>query len=216
MKRIDICLISDSNYTQYMATAMISILKNSNDDEIFTFHIIDGGILQTDKNKLTSLKDIKDFNIKFYTVNDNIIKKYQQIRKEKSREDYHITSAVYYVLELHNILKDLDKILYLDCDIIVNRSLYELYNTDINNYSIAVADRPKREEYANIHFDRIKLKDFDIFILFSISNKNIIKSQFFKNIFIRFNNSYGSSIRIIQNIIAFSFYIIIYMIFCMI
>ena len=161
MKSMDICLISDSNYAIYMATTIVSILKNSNSDEIITFHIIDGGILQTDKDKLISLKEIRNFNILFYTVDDNITNKYQEIVKIKTKIEYY-TPAIFYVLELHNILKSLDKVLYLDCDIIVNRSLYELYNTDINNYSMAVSDRPEREEYARIHFERIKLKDFDI------------------------------------------------------
>ena len=44
------------------------------------------------------------------------------------------TQTVYYRLSLSDIIKDLDKIIYLDVDTIVHKDLTELYNLEMGNY----------------------------------------------------------------------------------
>ena len=51
--------------------------------------------------------------------------------------EYHLkhdSVAVYYRLELSNIILDFDKIIYLDVDTIVHKDLTEFYNLDMKNY----------------------------------------------------------------------------------
>ena len=38
---MDICLISDNNYVDYLSSLIVSILKNSSIDDEFSFHIIE-------------------------------------------------------------------------------------------------------------------------------------------------------------------------------
>ena len=45
----------------------------------------------------------------------------------------HYSPTVYYRLSLSNILKDLDKIIYLDCDTIVHKDLTEMYDIQMND-----------------------------------------------------------------------------------
>ena len=127
--RMDICLSADDNYAKYMATAMISILKNSLEDEEIVFHLLDGGISDDSKKKLLSLKKIKNCEIYFYTPD---IKKYEEWY---SRGNYELWSpATFYRLSIPSMMPNIDKILYLDCDIIVNLNLKELFKIDIENY----------------------------------------------------------------------------------
>lgn len=133
--RMDICLSSDDNYAKYMATAMISILKNSLEDEEIVFHLLDGGISDDSKEKLLSLKKIKNCEIYFYTPD---IKKYEEWY---SRGNYELWSpATFYRLSIPSMIPNIDKILYLDCDIIVNLSLKELFKIDIENYYALVCN----------------------------------------------------------------------------
>ena len=67
--RMDICLSADDNYAKYMGTTIVSILSNSKEDEEIYFHLLDGGITEENKNKLLSLKNIKNCDIIFYSVN---------------------------------------------------------------------------------------------------------------------------------------------------
>lgn len=212
MKNIDICLKSDKNFTKYLGTTIVSILKNSNADEKITFHIIDGGILQDDKDKLVLLKEIKDCNIKFYTVDNELVKKYEEIHNKKKTKEYHVTSAAYYTLELHNILKDLDKILYMDCDLIVNKSLYELFNQDVNGYSMVVADRPSREGYAISNFKRLGMNNIDTkkYTYFNtgvlLINLKYWRENSVNNLFVDFFNNQESIEVAEQDLLNYVFY----------
>jgi lipopolysaccharide biosynthesis glycosyltransferase len=49
----------------------------------------------------------------------------------------HINYAAYFRFLLPSVLPDLDKVLYLDCDMIVDGDLKELWNIDIENYALA-------------------------------------------------------------------------------
>ena len=50
MKEYNICFSSDDKFVRYMEALIVSILRNSLDDEKFTFHVITSYI--SDDNKL--------------------------------------------------------------------------------------------------------------------------------------------------------------------
>ncbi|WP_304354615.1 glycosyltransferase [Brachyspira innocens] len=137
--RIDICLISDEKYAIYLGTVIVSILKNSNDNDELFFHIINTGMSKNSIDKLIELKTIKDFKIQFYNYDHT---KYVDLYNQKLKVQCHISASALVKLEIHNILKDLDKVLYLDCDVIVNKDLHDFFIMDIDNYYLAVTPRP--------------------------------------------------------------------------
>ena len=49
----------------------------------------------------------------------------------------YISIATYFRLKLPSLLPNVDKIIYFDCDVIINSSLKELYKTDVEDYPIA-------------------------------------------------------------------------------
>ena len=72
------------------------------------------------------------------------------------REGDHVSIAAYYRIIAPDILPaDIDKILYLDCDITINGSIRDLYNTNIAEMAIgAVID----EEYFNSEkYERLQI-----------------------------------------------------------
>ncbi|CRF33641.1 lipopolysaccharide 1,2-glucosyltransferase [Brachyspira suanatina] len=130
MIEMNICFASDNNYAPYMGTAIASVLKNSLEDEKITFHLIDGGITKENKDKILSLKSIKDCEIKFYTPD---IERYNDWF-EKTKYKMYYSPATFYRISIPSLIKNVDKILYLDCDIIVTKSLRELFLMDLENY----------------------------------------------------------------------------------
>lgn len=118
MQDYNICLCADENYAKYIGVTMASILKNADDDENIIFHIIEPNISENTKNKLSSLKKIKNFDIKFYRIENN---QYDNL-------------AICLRLLIPELINNADKVLYLDSDIIVNGSLKELFSIDIDNY----------------------------------------------------------------------------------
>ena len=142
--KMDICLSADDKFAKYMGTAMVSVLKNSLEDEEIVFHLLDGGISEENKNKLLSLKKIKSCEIYFYTPD---IKKYEEWFL---KGDYGFWSpVVFYRLSIPSIIPNVDKILYLDCDIAVNVSLRELFEIDIENYYALVCREFLKGDYFN-------------------------------------------------------------------
>lgn len=132
---IKICLSSDNNYAQHLAVTIASILKNRASDDEFYFLILDGDISEENKEKISSLKEIHNCEIEFQQVDNNLF-------KNCPLQDWtHLSIVTYYRLVLPNLKPDWDRILYLDCDIIVRSSLKELYNLDIgDNYFGVVPD----------------------------------------------------------------------------
>ena len=143
MVNIDIGFVIDDRYVKYCSVVIASILKNSKADENFTFYILNDGLISAqNKNKLNKLKKIKNFKVKWVTVNITLFKN----QKTNLRED--ITIATNYRFVLSSVLPKVDKILLLDADLIIVNNLSEIWNTDINNYYMACCPSPSEiKEY---------------------------------------------------------------------
>lgn len=133
--KIDIVAITDKWFVMPTGVMMYSVCVNNPDVDI-VFHILTDDSV-TDKDR----QDIKDvvvpFNgksVAFYPVKEEITKFHFPPLDENSP----ITFTTYYRLWLTELLpKSIDKVLYLDGDVIVRHSLLPLWNTDLNNYPIA-------------------------------------------------------------------------------
>lgn len=138
-EKINICLSSDNNFAPYCGTAIASILKNANKDDNIYFYIIDNNISSINKEKLLSLKAIKECNIIFRSPDIKDIKKYTAWVNMNEHKSY-TNISVYFRLSVHNLFPEVDKILYLDCDLIVTKSLKELFDNDIDDYLALAVD----------------------------------------------------------------------------
>jgi len=125
-KMIHVCLCADEHYAAPMAVTVASVLANASQNDDYTFHIMESGFTQEIKEKICLLKNIKDCTIDFYSVDTSIFEKYRIISA-------HITHAAYYRLMIPTLLRDIDKVLYLDCDIIAVTDIKELFNMNVMN-----------------------------------------------------------------------------------
>lgn len=153
MLLFDICFSLDDNYSEQLAVAITSIIKNSKDDEIFNFYVLDGGISDHNKTRILNLKKIKNFNIKFIEMNYDDFETCPMLKEYNEQyQDYHTTKPTYFRFQLPSLLPELDKLLYLDCDIVVSDSLKTLYETDIEGYYAAmVADVDNKIEMTRLN-----------------------------------------------------------------
>lgn len=132
--KMDIVLCSDNNYVMPCGVTMVSVLENNKNRPI-TFHIIGMGLKEESKEKLSSISGkYSGASILFYEIKREFLESYNFSLYDSK----YLSLASYSRLFLGAILsKDIDKVLYLDCDIIVSKDLSELWNTDIENYSVA-------------------------------------------------------------------------------
>lgn len=124
-KEINIALISTPNhYLKFVATTLESIYRNKNKKYNYNIYIFTTWkISDIDKEKLNNHYDT-NFNIKFIEINEKAAYSEYKNLKEK---DY----IVYDRLILWDYLRNVDKLLYMDCDIIVDWDISKLYEIDL-------------------------------------------------------------------------------------
>ncbi|OBQ54102.1 glycosyltransferase family 8 protein [Tamlana sp. s12] len=128
---IHVALSSDENYVPFLATAIISIIENNGEESKLTFHIISVGISLDSQNKLQNMIESNAANCNFYDF-------------EKSRElvgdfIFEVDKINKYArLYLSKLLPEtIEKVIYLDCDVLVLGSFNALWDINIDNYSFA-------------------------------------------------------------------------------
>ncbi|MBR1776164.1 glycosyltransferase family 8 protein [bacterium] len=182
MDKINICVACDDNYAQYAGVLIASILDNAKEEDSLAVYILDGGISNEKKSEILTLKNIKDCEINFVNVDNSLFESYKKVITHS-----YVTLATYYRLKLASMLPDIDKIIYFDCDMVVNSSLAELFNTNLENYYIAgVRDINKRmlkqnPQYINaglvvFNLDNIRKNDVEsLFLNWTAENVDSIK-----------------------------------------
>ncbi|MCM1338111.1 MAG: glycosyltransferase family 8 protein [Muribaculaceae bacterium] len=134
---MNIVLCSSDEYSVHCGTLMISILKNARLEDKFSFYIIESDISEEHKEKLRQLTAIKPFDIHFIKVDNSIFN--NSSFAIDVNELPGIVVQTFYRYFVADVLKDIDRVLYLDIDILVRGSLRELYNTDLGENLIAAA-----------------------------------------------------------------------------
>ena len=131
----EIFLASDNRYAREIGVAIASVLTHSTPEERFSFHILDGGISETNRFRIEQLKSIKDFDIEFVRIDESVFEACPITAGS------HFSPATYYRFLIPRLAPNLKRVLYLDCDLLVVDSLRELWSTDISqHYAAAVED----------------------------------------------------------------------------
>ena len=145
---INVCLACDDNYAKYAGVVIASILSNADNLDELSFYILDGGITEENKENILKLKSIKNCDITFVNIDREMFKDYENIKTHK-----YITIAACYRLKIASLLPNVDKIIYFDCDTVVNTGLSGLFSVNLDNCLIAgVSDIKKKEVIKNPYY----------------------------------------------------------------
>lgn len=131
---MNIAIASNQNFSKYLYVMLTSLLEN-NSHTICDIYLLSADFNDEQINRIKNL--IVQYNQNFHFI---------QIKTSMFPDDLpfneKITIETYFRLALPELLPpDLDRILYLDVDLIVNQSLQELYEMDFEGkYFIACHD----------------------------------------------------------------------------
>lgn len=143
-KRIHIALsVYDLNgtYSRHAGVVIASVLRNT--DAEVCFHILHDETLTVDnRDKLCEIvtgmssrtSDIIDSAIDFVDVS-GIFEQIQNVDIEKV--SLRFTKGALFRLALPDVLPTLNKIIYLDCDMVVTLDIMDLWKIDLNGYALA-------------------------------------------------------------------------------
>lgn len=196
--QMEIFFASDDKFTQHLSVAMASILINSLPIETFNFYILDGGISEKNKKKILQLKSIKDFNIEFIKIDDNIFKDCKI-----TNECNHITKQTYYRFIIPQLKPQLQKAFYFDCDVIVNNSLNKFWNINLKDYYVAAIEDFWQE--AATYYKSIGIsKSFNAGVLL-INNKKWLQDNITQKLFLNVKNLNNKLRWVDQDILNYTF-----------
>ena len=126
-KEIPIFTASDDNYMPFVAVTLESMIANASKDYNYTFKILHSGVSQENVDKI--MKYNKDnFNVEFVDVRE-LLKDVM----ERLHTCIYYTQTTYYRLFISNLYPQYDKVLYIDCDVVVRGDISKLYNVDIGD-----------------------------------------------------------------------------------
>ena len=133
---IHIAFNIDHNYVQYCAVTLLSAVRNRGVAPL-SFHVIANDLTDTDRNKLLSLvQDEQQCSLHFYTPGNDMLDGFQILKFKK-----RISLATYYRCFLSEILPDeVERVIYLDCDILVLQPLDDFFNLPLNGRPIAAVE----------------------------------------------------------------------------
>lgn len=125
---IPIVFSTDDNYVLPLAVAIKSLIDNRNKKDEYKIFVFHDELSEESKERIKSV--CKGTFLEFVNVNSFL----------KGVDFYsvgHFTKAMYYRFFIPQVLSDYDKVLYLDCDILVKGDIGKLYDVDLGDNVIA-------------------------------------------------------------------------------
>lgn len=133
LERVHIVItINDKSgrYSQHAGVLMVSIFENTrNPVSIYIFH--DDTLTNDNRQKFIHTAENYNQDVKFISVEKYI----DQLNYMASLQNYPVGSL--YRLLIPEMLPELERVVYLDCDIVVNLDIAEIWSIDTENCSMA-------------------------------------------------------------------------------
>lgn len=126
----NITINTDDNYIQHAMAMLCSVFEN-NKKHTINVHVLMSSLSETNIAHLSSLSKRYNNNCFFYKVDETRLE-HVQFRNKRP-----LSKAAYYRLLLASTLSHLDKVLYLDCDMIVLSDISELFTINLDDYPLA-------------------------------------------------------------------------------
>ena len=147
MTKCAVAFICDNHYVIPTAVAITSLIFNKDKESHYDIYLIVVGLSD---GEIEKFYELRGKNTEIHVIKASL-DKFKGLREKKN-----VTAAAYLKFDLPDLIPDLDKVLYLDSDVIVRKDLSGLYATDMGDYyACAVKDMPVISRGLNLH-----LKDY--------------------------------------------------------
>lgn len=135
-REIPIFFSADDNYIPYLDVAVASLIANASKDYNYRIIVLNTG-LKSENIAKVKLNERDSFAIDFVDISGNV-----GDIKSCFKNVYHFSVVTYYRLFIASLFPQYDKIIYLDCDLVVLGDISELYNMELgDNILGAVTDQ---------------------------------------------------------------------------
>ena len=130
---VPIVLSANDKFAPYLDVMIQSIIRNASPTRQYDIIVLFNDISEKNRNLIVwEARDKTNISIRFIRV-------CEYFDASKLFVDQHLSVETYYRLIIPEIMPDYHKILYLDCDMVADRDVAELYDLDLNGCMIGAA-----------------------------------------------------------------------------
>ena len=133
---VPVVFAANNHFVPMFASCLRSLLDHVSPQYNYDVVLLQSDVEKEHKDELLDMvKGYTNVSLRFFDA-ARLVKNY------KLKANAHISVETFYRFLIQAVLPDYDKILYLDCDLVVNADVAELYQTDVEGYMLAAARDP--------------------------------------------------------------------------
>ena len=171
---VAVALAADNNYALPMMVTIASMIQTASESSVYSLYLlVPGGFGDENKDKIKKLCSQRpDWKVNFVDMQSAYKTTYISIS--------HVSTATYYRLQLPSLLKDVEKCIYMDVDLVVKKDLSTLFLTDIKNRYLAgvrAAGYYNSLEKIEYQMNRLGVSDFSTYVNAGVLVMNLKKMR---------------------------------------
>lgn len=192
-----ICFAGNNQIAEKMCVAITSIVRYMRSFDTIDFFILENDINAKNKRKIKQLEN-ENVAIEFIRINVEQFEK----RCPKGPGCVHVPVQTYFRYLIPQLKPDYEKVLYLDCDMVVRKSLSELWETELgDNYAAAV------QEFYYDAANRMQIKVPTVFNagMLLLNNKKLVEDNIADKLFENTDKFKDKIVYVDQDILNYTF-----------
>lgn len=130
---IPIFFSTDDRYAPFLDVAVASLIANASKEFSYRITVLNTGLAAENISGI-KMRERDGFAIDFVDIS-----KHLENIKSHFKDVYHFSIVTYYRLFIASLFPQYDKIVYLDCDLVVTGDISELYNAPIGENILGAA-----------------------------------------------------------------------------
>lgn len=138
--KVHVCLVTDKNYISRCQSCIYEILACKNKNTNYCFYVLLDNV--EDTKTFDAFKSVTDISL----IHMNSSSIYQAQNPYSKANNSYITKSALLKNLIPNIkeLENINRVLYLDSDILVLKDLTDLYNTNLEGKALGICKNPVR------------------------------------------------------------------------
>lgn len=143
-KEIPLVFAVDDNYAPFLSVALNSILKNVSVNYFLKVYVLNTGLSKSNEERIIKLAEQYSFGVDVEYV--DVTSRLDGLHDKMHLRDYY-TKAIYYRIFIPSLFPNYDKIIYVDCDIVLLTDVSELYNVELGDNIIGAVHEEAMTSY---------------------------------------------------------------------
>ena len=135
-RHIPVVLATNDKYVPFVSVTIASLLRNSDLRNYYDIYVFNSGLSEE------SVKALECENKNCFVKCVDVSKVIEPHLESLAEMSAYISKETYYRLVIPSVLPQYDKVIYIDCDLVVLGDLAEMYDHDIEGYLIGGVRNP--------------------------------------------------------------------------